>query len=113
MNEPKLRFHRDNGNAYPEWENKTIGDVLQICHGRDYKDQKLGSVPVLGTGGVITYVSNYLCNWPCVLIGRKGTIDKPQYMDIPFWSVDTLFYSKPREKQNPKFQYYLFSTINT
>lgn len=33
-------------------------------------------------------------------------------METPFWSVDTLFYSKPKVKQNPKFQYYLFQNIN-
>lgn len=46
------------------------------------------------------------------MIGRKGTIDKPQYMSQPFWSVDTLFYSKPKPNHSPKFQYYLFKTIN-
>lgn len=73
---------------------------------------KCGDVPVLGSGGIITFVDQYLCNWECVLIGRKGTIDKPQYMSKPFWSVDTLFYSKPKSNQSPKFQYYLFGTIN-
>ena len=68
--------------------------------------------PVLGTGGIITYIDKFLCDWECVLIGRKGTINKPQYMKTPFWSVDTLFYSKPKLKQNPKFQYYLFQNIN-
>ena len=67
---------------------------------------------MLGTGGVIDYVDEYICNWPCVLIGRKGTINKPQYMETPFWSVDTLFYSKPNKNQHPKFQFYLFQTIN-
>ena len=28
------------------------------------------------------------------LIGRKGTIDRPQYQDTPFWTVDTLFYTE-------------------
>ena len=66
----------------------------------------------MGTGGVIDYATKYLCDWACVLIGRKGTIDKPQYMDKPFWTVDTLFYSKPESSHNPRFQYYLFQTIN-
>ena len=45
-------------------------------------------------------------------IGRKGTIDHPYYMNRPFWSVDTLFCSKPHEGQNPRVQYCLFETIN-
>jgi len=97
-----------------EWQECRIGDILKILHGRDYKDYQApnGEYPVLGTGGIIDHATKYLCDWPCVLIGRKGTIDKPQYMDKPFWTVDTLFYSKPESLHNPKFQYYLFQTIN-
>ena len=47
-----------------------------------------------------------------LLIGRKGTINKPQYMDIPFWTVDTLFYSDVFQENNAKYLYYLFNTIN-
>ena len=106
------KIHVTDGNE--EWQECRIGDILKIMHGRDYKDYKApnGEYPVLGTGGVIDYSTKYLCDWPCVLIGRKGTIDKPQYMDKPFWTVDTLFYSKPEHFHNPKFQYYLFQTIN-
>lgn len=108
----EVRFKADDGNEYPEWEEKLIGDILKICHGKDYKHLSNGNIPVLGTGGVITFVNEYLCDWECVLIGRKGTIDKPQYMNTPFWSVDTLFYSKPERNQCVRFQYYLFETIN-
>ena len=97
-----------------EWQECRIGDILKILHGRDYKDYQApdGEYPVLGTGGIIDHATKYLCDWACVLIGRKGTIDKPQYMDKPFWTVDTLFYSKPESSHDPKFQYYLFQTIN-
>ena len=106
------KIHVTDGNE--EWQECRIGDILKILHGRDYKDYQAtnGEYPVLGTGGVIDHATKYLCDWPCVLIGRKGTIDKPQYMDTPFWTVDTLFYSKPEAFHNPKFQYYLFQTIN-
>ena len=108
----KIRFKKDNGTDFPDWSSKKIGEILEIKHGKDYKNLPLGDIPVLGTGGIITYVSLFLCNWPCVLIGRKGTINKPQFMDKPFWSVDTLFYSKPKKHNSPRFQYYLFQTIN-
>ena len=106
----KLHVTSDN----EEWKECPLSDILQILHGRDYKEVRAtdGQYPVLGTGGIIDYADKYLCDWPCVLIGRKGTIDKPQYMDVPFWTVDTLFYSKPKQCHNPKFQYYLFQTIN-
>ncbi len=107
---PKLRFP---GFAEP-WKQYKIGELLDIKHGRDYKDQPSEKqiYPVMGTGGVITYIDSYLCDWNCVCIGRKGTINKPIYMDSPFWSVDTLFYTKPKENSNAKFLYYVFETIN-
>ena len=109
---PKLRFKCEDGTEYPEWEEKRVGEILTLCHGKDYKHLKKGDIPVMGTGGVITYVNEALCDWQCVCIGRKGTIDRPYFMDKPFWSVDTLFYSKPVSDNMPKFQYYLFQNIN-
>lgn len=96
-----------------DWEEKKIGDILQICHGKDYKHLNKGKYPVLGTSGIFEYVDDYMCDWACAMIGRKGaTLDRPHYMDTPFWCVDTLFYSKPKKNQHPKFQYYLFHTIS-
>lgn len=108
MQGTQLRF----GSFSDRWTPTTIGQILTIKHGKDYKHLPEGEIPVLGTGGKISCVTEALCNWPCVLIGRKGTINKPQYMDVPFWSVDTLFYSKAKDGQSPKFQYYLFQTID-
>lgn len=97
-----------------EWENTSIGGILTILHGRNQRNVESfnGKYPILGTGGVIGKSTEYLCDWECVLIGRKGTIDKPMYMNTPFWTIDTLYYSKPKAKQCVKFQYYLFCTID-
>ena len=112
MANPKLRFKADDGTDFPEWQKCKIRSILEILYGKDYKHLSEGNIPVLGTGGVISFVDDYLCNWPCALIGRKGTINKPQYMDKPFWVVDTLFYTRPIDANNPLFQYYLFFTID-
>ena len=97
-----------------EWIDGKIGDVLKILHGRNQRtvESYSGKYPILGTGGVVGKASEYLCNWECVLIGRKGTIDKPIYMNTPFWTIDTLYYSIPAENQCVKYQYYLFCTID-
>jgi type I restriction enzyme S subunit len=39
-------------------------------------------------------------------------IDLPQYIDTPFWTIDTAYYSEISEQGNPKFLYYLLTTIN-
>lgn len=105
-----MRFPEFSG----EWKVCRIRDILSIKHGRDYKNEpnERGLYPVLGTGGKITKIDSFLCDWDCACIGRKGTINRPIYMNSPFWCVDTLFYSKPHSGENPKFQYYLFKTIN-
>lgn len=107
----EVRFKADDGSDFPEWEEKKIGEILAVHHGKDYKNLKKGNVPVYGTGGIITYVEDFLCDWACVCIGRKGTIDKPLYIDAPFWCVDTLFFTKAKDKHIPKFQFYLFQMI--
>lgn len=97
-----------------EWSDGKIGDILRILHGKNQRavESYSGEYPILGTGGVIGKASEFLCDWECVLIGRKGTIDKPIYMNTPFWTIDTLYFSKPEENQCVKFQYYLFCTIS-
>ena len=76
-----------------EWEPKRIGDVLTVAHGRSQNgiEDRSGKYPILATGGQIGTTNQFLHDRPSVLIGRKGTIDKPQFMEIPFWTVDTLF----------------------
>ncbi len=110
MNVPKLRFNDFND----DYQNITIGDVLKIKSGRDQKqvENKNGIYPILGTSGQIGRTNSFLYDKPSVLIGRKGTINKPQYMDTPFWTVDTLFYSDIFKPNVPKYIYYLFQNIN-
>jgi len=97
-----------------EWEVKRLGDVLSICHGKSQHDVEAsdGPYPILATGGQIGTAVCPLYSKPSVLIGRKGTINKPQYMDTPFWTVDTLFYSAMKDDNNARFFYYLFCTID-
>jgi type I restriction enzyme S subunit len=97
-----------------EWVAKTLGDVLTICHGRSQHEVETenGAYPILATGGQIGTAKRFLYDKPSVLIGRKGTIDKPQYMDTPFWTVDTLFYSAIRDDNDAKFLFYCFCLID-
>ncbi len=68
-----------------EWEEGTIGDILTIHHGKNQHSVESfdGKYPILGTGGIIGKATEFLCDWECVLIGRKGTIDNPMYMNTP------------------------------
>lgn len=95
-----------------DWEVKSIGEVLSICNGMDYKHLNIGNYPVYGTGGLIAKVDDYLFEGESVCIGRKGTIDAPIYLNEKFWTVDTLFYTINFVGVLPKFIYYLFNKID-
>ena len=97
-----------------DWNAKPLGAVLKVRHGKSQKEvaDTNGEYPILASGGVIGKANRYLYNKPSVLIGRKGTIDKPQFMAKPFWSVDTLFYAEVFENYSPEFLYYIFLLID-
>lgn len=95
-----------------EWEVKRLGEVLSIGNGKDYKHLSVGHVPVFGTGGIITYVNNYLYNGDTVCIGRKGTIDKPIFYSGKIWTVDTLFYTYAFKTTFARYIYLLFQIID-
>jgi type I restriction enzyme S subunit len=80
---------------------------LKIKNGSDYKSFPTGKIPVYGTGGVMTYIDRFSFDRPSVLIPRKGSIDKLYYVDMPFWNVDTIFYTDIDViKAIPKYVYY-------
>lgn len=97
-----------------DWEVLSIGEVLQIKHGKDQKlvESENGVFPIYGTGGLMGYANSSLYNKPSVLIGRKGSINKPRYIEKPFWTVDTLFYSEIKNNHHVKFIFYKFCMIN-
>lgn len=98
---PKLRFSE----FKDDWQSLKYQDVLTIQYGKDHKNLDEGNIPVYGTGGIMRYVNKYLHDGESILIGRKGTIDQPKYVNERFWTVDTLFFTKIKENAYPKFIY--------
>lgn len=96
------------------WEVKRLGEVLRVRHGKSQHNVEVldGQYPILATGGEIGRTNTFLYDKPSVLIGRKGTIDKPQFRDEPFWTVDTLFYTEILGDNSAKFIFYKFCTID-
>ena len=106
---PEIRFE---GFTDP-WEQRRLGEVVDVRSGRDYKHLKPGLIPVYGTGGLMTYVNEALSkNEDAIGIGRKGTIDQPYKLYAPFWTVDTLFYAIPKIGIDIEFALSCFLRIN-
>lgn len=90
-----------------------MGEVVDVCSGRDYKHLSEGDIPVYGTGGYMLSVNQALSyDEDAIGIGRKGTIDKPYVLKSPFWTVDTLFYAVPRDKIALNFAFDIFQNID-
>lgn len=85
----------------------------KIMNGKDYKHLGEGNIPLMGSGGVMGYVDSSLYEKVSVLLPRKGSIDKVYYIEEPFWTVDTLYWTKIDDnKIIPKFLYYVLSSIH-
>lgn len=87
--------------------NLRFKDAVTIYNGKDYKHIEVDEgYPVMGSGGQFAYASDYLYDGEVILLGRKGTIDRPLYYNGKFWSVDTMYYAVPKNGFNGKFLYY-------
>ena len=100
------------GKIPSHWEVCAFKRKIVINNGRDYKEYLDDEIyPVMGSGGCFTYCSKYLYDGEAVLLGRKGTIDKPLYINGKFWAVDTMFYATPLSGLHCKYAYYLALTF--
>lgn len=113
----KYENYKDSGLEWlgmvPEhWEILPFKRGVSVNNGRDYKHVKSeDGYPVIGSGGQFAYASDYLYDGEVILLGRKGTIDKPRYFSGKFWTVDTMFYAIPNQKCIAKYMYYQALTI--
>ena len=114
LRQKQYTFYRDKlltFDRHVKWQR--LGEVAKIKHGKDWKNLKKGNIPVYGSGGIINYVDTYSYNQPTVLIPRKGTITNIFYVDIPFWNVDTIYYTVINDKKiKPKFFYYFMKKVD-
>lgn len=101
------------GEIPQEWKMCRLKNYAYIMNGADYKDiqDDNGNYPVIGSGGEFDRATKYLYDGESVLLGRKGTIDKPRYINGTFWTVDTMYYTKIKDIGIAKYLYYLCTQI--
>ena len=98
-----------------------FADVLTIVNGRNQHqvENPKGKYPIFGSGGIMGYANDYICEADTVVLGRKGSINNPIFVETPFWNVDTAFgLCADRSKLVPKYLYYFcekydFGRLNT
>ena len=97
------------------WTYKRLGDIAEIIHGKNQKDviSEDGQYPIYGSGGnVMGYATDYLCEANTTILGRKGSINNPQFITERFWNVDTAFGIFAKNGNDSKFIYYFIKSID-
>ncbi|WP_019672021.1 restriction endonuclease subunit S [Psychrobacter lutiphocae] len=95
------------------WASVTLGDLVEIKYGKDHKKLDDGVIPCMGSGGIMRYVDRSLYDQESILIPRKGSLNNIYYVDEPFWTVDTLFWTKINsEAVDPKFLFYQLKLVD-
>ena len=92
-----------------KWNRNKWEDVLIIKNGKNQKKVESfnGKYPIYGSGGIIGFANDYICNENSIIIGRKGSINKPILVKTKFWNVDTAFGLEPiKEKIKSDYLYY-------
>ena len=87
------------------WQCTTLSELLSIKYGKDHKKLAEGTIPVYGSGGLMRYVDTKLHEGEAVLIPRKGTLNNVMYVNEAFWTVDTMFYSIPKQENSCIYAY--------
>ena len=99
----------------PGWQEKTLGEIANIIHGKNQKEviSETGKYPIYGSGGnIMGYATDYLCEAGTTILGRKGSINNPQFINEKFWNVDTAFGISAKEDNDNKFIYYFIKSVD-
>jgi type I restriction enzyme S subunit len=89
----------------------TLRELVLIKNGRDHKELGEGNIPVFGSGGLMRYADKAIYNEESILLPRKGTLSNIQYVNKPFWTVDTIYYTIVNKKLANAF--FLFNYLKT
>lgn len=77
------------------WEKVFLTELIEPQYGKDHKSLSDGLIPLYGSGGIMRYVNQVLYSGESVLIPRKGSLNNIMLVSGNFWTIDTMFYSKP------------------
>ncbi len=97
-----------------------FGDIATVINGKNQSkvENPNGKYPIYGSGGIMGRADDYICPENCTIIGRKGSINNPIFVEEKFWNVDTAFGLSPSEAVLPRFLFYFckyfdFTTLDS
>jgi len=92
--------------------NYKLKDLIKIFNGRSYSHLQSGDIPLYGSGGIMSYVSDFLYDGEAILLPRKGTLSNIMYTKGKIWTVDTMYFAKANEEIDPYYLYCYLSLLN-
>jgi len=100
--------------AMSDWIETTIGEQATLQRGIDITKakQRVGSVPVVSSGGVSSYHDTAAIAGPGVILGRKGVVGSVHFVEPDYWPHDTTLWVKDFHGNIPRFVYYFFKWMS-
>ena len=97
------KIFTENKGVIKEWD-----EILSIYNGKNQKAvvNECGKYPIYGSGGIMGYANDFICPEGTTIIGRKGSINNPIFVETKFWNVDTAFGLVANKNLNSKYLYY-------
>lgn len=100
-------------NGIPKgWTYCRLKELFEIKYGKDHKSIAEGEIPIFGSGGIMRYGDKAIYSNESVLIPRKGTLNNILYVNEPFWTVDTMFYTILLKPNFAKYAYYTLANVD-
>ncbi|MGF1892298.1 restriction endonuclease subunit S [Vibrio campbellii] len=96
------------------FEKTPLNEFITLQRGFDLPkgDRAEGTVPVVASTGVGGYHNSAKVDAPGVVIGRSGSIGGGQYIQEPFWPLNTTLWVKDFKGHDPRYIYYLMRSID-
>ena len=91
-----------------------LGDLIRFQRGFDLPvdEMKEGSVPVIGSNGIIGFHNVSTTKGPVITVGRSGNIGNPRITYEDSWCHNTTLFIKEYYDCDPIFMYYFLQLFD-
>jgi type I restriction enzyme, S subunit len=97
-----------------DWIDICLGEFLELKRGYDLPSNQRspGPYPLISSSGPSDFHSEARVKGPGVITGRYGTIGNVFFVENDYWPLNTTLYVRDFKGNNPRFIYYLLTTLN-
>ncbi|GHT13007.1 restriction endonuclease [Bacteroidia bacterium] len=97
-------------------QNYKLGDIISLEYGIALPDQNRikGVYPVVGSNGTVGWHNNFLVEAPAIVVGRKGSAGKINWIDKNCTPIDTTFFVRKMDdvKYSLRILYYAIKKMD-